>query len=107
MVKEHKCKRCGECCKGSPRLSEEDVEKILKLGVNKDDFIENINGVDYMKMINDQCVFLWLQKGGESHCKIYSSRPEICRIYPGMNIENCQPEKWFFDEYLEKKNGQK
>ncbi|MCK5283230.1 MAG: YkgJ family cysteine cluster protein [Nanoarchaeota archaeon] len=104
MEKGFRCKRCGECCKASPKLSDEDIRRILKLGIKKEYFVENINGKDYMMIKDNVCVFLG-KKEGMYYCKIYGARPEICRMYPNGNFENCQPEKFAFDEYLKRKNG--
>jgi Fe-S-cluster containining protein len=107
MLEGFSCKRCGECCKGSPRLSQEDIERIMELGVKPEQFVEIINNVSYMRIWQDQCVFLDWKADGKAFCRIYDSRPRICRLYPGSKLENCQPEKWFFDEYLEKRNRER
>ena len=106
MAYEEQCKRCGQCCTGSPKLSSEDIQKILELGIDKLQFIELINNVPYMRMVEDKCVFLGVNSG-KHHCRIYDSRPSICKLYPGGEYENCQPERWAFDEYLEKKNRER
>ncbi len=101
----HICKRCGECCL-SPALSDEDIEKILKLGYKKEFFVVNITGKSYMQTDGEYCVFLERLQDGKTSCKIYPSRPKICQLYPSDNFDNCQPEKSAFDDYLKKKNEQ-
>ena len=60
-----------------------------------------------MKMENNKCVFLEKKNKTQTYCKIYDLRPEICRLYPEIKTGNCQPEKWAFDEYLERKKNEK
>ncbi len=100
----HKCKRCGECCKLSPKLTNEDIRRIESLGAEKSFFVEIINGLSYMRTQNDQCVFL-KKENGTHGCMIYDQRPAICRAYPSIDTENCTPEKFSFDDYLKRKNG--
>lgn len=104
MRKRFKCNRCGECCRISPKLGREDIRKILKKGIEKDYFIEMIRGKTYMKIKNDKCVFL--RKNGKKYaCKIYDSRPKICREYPSLIVADCRPERFAFDDYLARRNA--
>ena len=50
--------------------------------------------------------FLGKQEDELTYCKIYAARPKICRLYPKEKVEDCKPEKSFFDEYLEKKRNE-
>jgi Fe-S-cluster containining protein len=103
MPKKFICKRCGECCKSTPRLSEKDIKRILATGISLNSFCEEINGIKYMKNANNQCICLGTDEEGMHYCMIYDARPEICRQYPSEDIEDCRPKKTAFDRYLEEK----
>jgi Fe-S-cluster containining protein len=75
--KEHKCIRCGKCCRLRVDLSEEEISKIKKLGY-KDFYTKN----NHMKKINGNCVFLKF-KNGISFCEIQNTaKPSICKNFP-------------------------
>lgn len=96
------CKQCGECCKMSPRLDEDDIHRIMDFGINAEAFVDIVCGLKYMRMIGNQCVFLGTDKKNY-FCRIYPVRPKICHLYPLENTKDCKPKKWSFDEYLEKR----
>ena len=103
MLKNFKCKRCGECCR-SPRLYKADIERIKKAGYKEEDFVYTDNlGTSYIKDKRDWCMFL--RKGKKTtSCVIYNFRPKICRLYPTTLIKGrCKPAKLAFDSYLEKR----
>jgi Fe-S-cluster containining protein len=101
--KRFKCVRCGECCKGTMRLNDDDIEKLESVGFKKENFVESFNGVNYMKTIADQC--MWLEKEGPNayFCRIYPFRPKICEIYPGSDTKNCQPHMLGLPDSLDEK----
>jgi len=91
MIKNFKCKRCGECCI-SPRLYVNDIARIKKQGHSEDSFVIQFRNKKYMKLKNGKCVFLKPNKRTKS-CTIYQSRPKICREYPIRLIKgSCKPE---------------
>ena len=98
MLKNFKCKRCGDCCRVVPHLTKRDIERIKKLGFKKDFFVESISDINLMKMKNNKCVFLKDEK--KTSCKIYEARPRICRLYPTEVRDNgdCKPEKLSSDK---------
>ena len=80
------CLACGNCCKSSPPLmEEEDIRRISKhLQISKKAFkrkyiLEDINGDQ--SMINIPCVFL----EADNSCSIYEIRPKACAGYPHLD----------------------
>jgi len=77
------CLQCGNCCKKSKPLLQEDdilnISKFLKMGVKKvkEKFMEldEDNDWTFNKL---PCPFLSLN----NECKIYLSRPQDCREFP-------------------------
>jgi len=100
MLKNFRCKRCGECCR-SPRLSKTDIKGIKKGGYNEEEFVENFPMGNYIKENKGWCIFLVKEK--KAFCKIYKARPSICRQYPSELINgSCKPEKLASDRLFEK-----
>jgi len=93
MLKNFKCKRCGDCCRISPGLSRKDIDRIKKLGFKEEFFVEKVRGIRLMKTTNDKCIFLLDE--GKTSCRIYKARPRICRLYPAVLGKDggCKPEK--------------
>ena len=91
--KTFKCERCGDCCKKLYIiLNDSDIKDIKKLGYQLDSFSEieqvgEYKGKRVLKKIDGRCVFL----ADDNLCKIYDSRPEICKKYPffGKEVESC------------------
>lgn len=54
-----------------------DIKRISKRGYRYKDFVMRRKRERYLKNLNSKCVFL-----GDNGCKIYSSRPDGCRLYP-------------------------
>ena len=101
-----KCDRkCGKCCiETVVLLSESDINQIKTLGYEKSFFLDYerlgpYRGKPSLKKNrkNGWCVFLDRNKDGVFSCRIYGSRPDICRKYPffGEKIESCLREKGF------------
>ncbi|HII17200.1 TPA: YkgJ family cysteine cluster protein [Candidatus Woesearchaeota archaeon] len=87
-----RCTHCGECCY-PPRLNREDASRLKKAGL-KEFIATNPFGHSYIREHEEsgRCIFLgW--KGALSYCKIYKSRPKICREYPRVLINgDCRPQ---------------
>ena len=79
----YECKKsCGYCCTLIVKLSLFDILRIMRAGYKRKDFMErNLKGQAILKMNNGDCCFLE-RKGKKTKCKIYESRPKICRVYP-------------------------
>ena len=98
--KTFKCTKCGECCRPIVKVSHEDIKRIEKLGLKKEDFLdfdpleENPSKKDTIKQRNNVCMFL-RRKGEEYFCSIYDNRPKFCRIYPfyknNLKLKDCKP----------------
>jgi len=58
-------------------LSNADVNRIVKLGYSKEEFLDEIDGFLALKNIEEHCFFL-----EDKRCLIYESRPQGCRFYP-------------------------
>lgn len=96
------CSRCGQCCRPIVVLSEEDIARIEKSGIQRNDFVgeDPINkqsGFKVLKQKKNVCMFL--KKEGEEYvCSIYNQRPGVCRKYPFMEknqkLEDCKPRNW-------------
>lgn len=102
MLKDFKCKRCGECCR-TPRLFKKDIERIKESGYKEEDFvyIDDL-GNKYIKDKDGWCMFL--KRGKIVACKIYEARAEICRMYPTeLHNGSCKPVELAFDKYLEER----
>ena len=86
-----KCKRCGECCHGIVVLLDSDIKRFEKAGI-KDYSMKNPMEGDELVLRNEngRCAFL----GEDNLCKIYSIRPEGCRMWPFVGVEereDCKP----------------
>ncbi|MBO8181948.1 MAG: YkgJ family cysteine cluster protein [Archaeoglobus sp.] len=69
---------CGKCCYDTEMpLTMEDVERILSLGFEVDDFSIVVDGVRRLRNVGGRCFFL-----ENNRCTIYEHRPKGCRIYP-------------------------
>ena len=74
------CRRheCIECCRDTKMpLTMEDVKRISRHYYPPSDFIVKAENEIRLKNVNGLCLF---HTGKE--CKIYSIRPEGCRLYP-------------------------
>ena len=77
----HSCVKC--CIETHMPLTRFDIERILKQGYKIKDFVVKRKRERQLKNVNSRCVFL-----GDNGCKIYSFRPEGCRLYPLVYNEN-------------------
>jgi len=71
----HTCVLC--CLETQMLLSPADLLRIERLGYERADFALKAADGWYLKNVAGHCVFL--EKDG---CRIYSNRPEGCRLYP-------------------------
>ena len=75
---------CVKCCiETRMPLTSFDIERISKQGYRIKDFVVKRRRERQLKNVNGRCVFL-----GDNGCKIYSFRPEGCRLYPLVFNEN-------------------
>jgi Fe-S-cluster containining protein len=91
MWKYFHCQRCGSCCTqiGLPYDPEKIFEMANFLEMSVNDVIENYYGrltPDSTQWVSNDskrtpCPFLELSEG-KYFCKIYSVRPNGCRLYP-------------------------
>jgi len=80
MVKDMYCDHCGECCKDTEMmLSEEDVKRIERLGLKRNEFSYEKDGFLFLKNKDGFCVFYNKE---QKRCNIYPYRPLGCRFYP-------------------------
>jgi len=89
-----RCKRCAVfCCKlGGPPVTESDLKRIAKMGLNPYEYVEpltsrhnwRVDAVGALKRKKDgSCIFLkYDESAGLYECRIYESRPSLCRLYP-------------------------
>jgi len=59
-------------------LSGDDIKKMAMLGLRPEGFSSRRAGVTYLRNVKHRCVFL----SEDSRCRVYSSRPLGCRLYP-------------------------
>lgn len=78
----HKCVEC--CLETEMPLSRLDIKKILQLGHRLEDFTVKMGKEWRLRNHFGRCVFL-----SADGCKIYSHRPEGCRIYPLVYDEDA------------------
>ena len=92
------CRQCGTCCRGKDHLvlvMPEEVRALLAMGGGTwvesvepyPDFLEGRNGTRFtlgwcLRRDSGSCRFL-----SGDRCRVYGSRPRICRTYPFMLIE--------------------
>ncbi len=98
--KTFKCTKCGECCRPVVKVSEEEIQRIEKTGLTREDFLDydpmqwKNHTKDTLKQKNSVCMFLKRQ-GDEFICSIYEHRPDTCRRYPFITgkekLEDCRP----------------
>ena len=79
----HKCVQC--CIETKMPLSRLDMKRILNLGYVPEDFAVKAGMGWRLRNSYGRCFFL-----SEDGCKIYSHRPEGCRLYPLVFDENTQ-----------------
>ena len=77
----HNCVKC--CVETRMPLSRVDIERISGQGYRFRDFVVKRGKERHLKNNNGRCVFL-----GDDGCKIYSIRPEGCRLYPLVYDDN-------------------
>jgi hypothetical protein len=67
-------------------LSNEDIERIKRLGFDYDSFVVNKDGWLQLKNNDGRCIF-----NDSKQCLIYENRPEGCKSYPIIYDEdkNC------------------
>ena len=75
--KDFECMRCGKCCTLRVKPSKKDLERILKAGYKKEDFLDR----GWIKRVNKACYFLKKNRNG-TYCSIYNHRPDTCRGWP-------------------------
>ncbi|MCS7364313.1 MAG: YkgJ family cysteine cluster protein [archaeon GB-1867-035] len=81
-----KCIKCGKCCRETEMpLTLKDLRRIASLGYKVTEFAIFDGEKWKLKNINGHCFFL---DEKTNLCKIYPHRPEGCRIYPIIYIEN-------------------
>jgi Fe-S-cluster containining protein len=71
----HDCVKC--CIETRMPLTRFDIDRISEQGYKIKDFVVKRRRECQLKNVNGRCVFL-----GDDGCKIYSFRPEGCRLYP-------------------------
>ena len=59
-------------------LTNEDIERIEKLGYRRQEFAVKVDGIYRLRNIDGKCYFL----DESNRCRIYDHRPIGCRIYP-------------------------
>ncbi len=70
---------CGKCCYETEMpLTEEDIERIERLGFKRKEFVVEVDGIPRLRNVGGKCFFL----DEFNRCRIYENRPIGCRIYP-------------------------
>lgn len=80
LVRSGKCYHRGDCCKRTVgvRVTEKEINGIEKLGYKREDFL---NGDGQIKATPEGCYFVVIRRDGSSRCRIYGSRPQVCKDY--------------------------
>jgi len=79
----HGCVKC--CIETRMPLSRFDIARIAGQGNRFRDFVSKRKRERFLKNSIGRCVFL-----GDEGCRIYSFRPEGCRLYPLVYNENMR-----------------
>lgn len=80
------CTRCGECCKGSiPVLENEvkEIEVLAGISANVFAYMDHEGHWRFRTQNNNYC--FWFSEE-DKRCKIYFLRPTVCRDYPVQKI---------------------
>ena len=86
----HDCSKC--CIDTHMPVTGTDIKRITRQGYRYRDFVIRRKKDRYLKNINGKCFFL-----GDDGCKIYSSRPKGCRLYPLVYNENTS--QWVIHDF--------
>lgn len=78
-MKKKECLRCGKCCSNFS-MTKKQVIRILEYLRGNPKVLDTLLETPEVKDVQDACVFL-RGTSGNTHCTIYSARPEICRIF--------------------------
>jgi Fe-S-cluster containining protein len=74
------CLECGACCfsnlETSIRVTGDDYER---LGAAADELVHFVGNRAYMRLSNGHCAALAVEREGRFVCRVYESRPTICR----------------------------
>ena len=86
-LSKYDCTKCGNCCKLSVTLNQEEVEKTAKhLDISYEcmmkTYIERKTAAGFI-LKGSECPFLHKNK-----CSIYNYRPDVCRSYPHLHKDN-------------------
>ncbi len=81
-----KCYNRGDCCKRTVgvKVSEEEIQDIENLGKQREECLDQdslLNGQRQLKAGAGGCTFLVIAPNGESRCRVYGSRPQVCREF--------------------------
>ncbi|RLF23346.1 MAG: YkgJ family cysteine cluster protein [Thermoprotei archaeon] len=77
---------CGICCVNTEMpLTLEDIARIRKLGFKTSSFVIMKDGIPRVRNVHGKCVFL---DRSNNRCVIYQQRPEGCRFYPLVLMNN-------------------
>ena len=91
------CNFCGLCCTLAVKLKPGEIKKIESLGYGREDFTETDPGGNVvLKRPNGWCRF-FERKKGVGVCRIYDSRPEPCRDFPGKPMCDLRDQVIFTD----------
>lgn len=96
LTRKGKCLNCGNCCRAfvhrltiDPQGLEEAEDYIKYLSYRKDIKIHRINRFVVEVEFLHPCEFL-VMEGEKSSCKIYKTRPQICKRFPESPAKLCK-----------------
>ncbi len=108
-----RCTRCGVCCKETEMLlSAEDIERLERIGYERGFFAQcDPQGYFTLRNRRGNCFFY---DDAKHVCKVRSSRPLGCRIYPviydednGIVVDSICPAKDTVTEEQKARKGKK
>ncbi|MCX8205304.1 MAG: YkgJ family cysteine cluster protein [Candidatus Nezhaarchaeota archaeon] len=80
-----KCLKCGACCINTEMpLTRGDARRLEGLGYRVEEFAELRRGLLRLRNVDGHCFFY---DPSSRRCKVYSHRPEGCRLYPFIYVE--------------------
>jgi len=75
--KRFQCLQCGKCCTLTVEPTEQDIDKIERMGYKRDRFLKD----GKLRKLNGACCFL-KREGSKYFCSIHEIKPRVCRKYP-------------------------
>ncbi|MCB2147905.1 MAG: YkgJ family cysteine cluster protein [Deltaproteobacteria bacterium] len=87
------CRRCADCCKKFPfvELTENEIERLERVTGLPFEVFTNPKGKtieEYFLKFRENGYCFFLDENDDTYsCRVYESRPEICRNFPSTPVQ--------------------